>query len=62
MKASAIILAMLCAGCGHHEYVGSLSVTTDPLNGCQYVRENGRGRITPRMGADGKQICNAKEK
>lgn len=31
---------------------------TDHLTGCQYL--TGGGGITPRMGADGKQICEKK--
>lgn len=36
-----------------------LVLFTDARTGCQYI---GRplGALTPRMGADGKQVCNAK--
>jgi hypothetical protein len=35
-----------------------LILYTDILNGCQYVRASGRDGLTPRMGKDGKQVCN----
>lgn len=35
-----------------------LQLFTDARTGCQYVARD--GALTPRMGADGKQVCNAK--
>ena len=35
----------------------NMSVLTDALTGCQYLATQ-RGGITPRMGADNKQVCN----
>lgn len=66
MKAAAIILAMLCLlwACSHQAKSDSLRrpvVYTD-WNSCQYLSTDHDGALTPRMGADGKQICNAKEK
>jgi hypothetical protein len=61
MKATAIILAALCAGCGPNRQVDGIRIHTDELTHCQYIGLYKKA-ITPRMGADGKQICNAKEK
>lgn len=38
-----------------YDRTSDMTVRTDPLTGCQYLT-SGHG-ITPRMGADGKQIC-----
>jgi len=35
----------------------NMEVLTDALTGCQYLAAQ-RGGITPRMGADNKQVCN----
>lgn len=67
MKAAIILLALLCAGChnshGTSDSLGGQGVSTDairarvdPLTGCEYITYR-EGGITPRMGADGKQIC-----
>lgn len=62
MKAALILLALLCAGCARDDTDvpnGERSLvapTTDHLTGCQYLTF-GLSGITPRMGADGKQIC-----
>ena len=34
-----------------------VSLVTDALTGCQYLKAPLFGSITPRMSADGKQIC-----
>ena len=36
------------------DHSSGMSVLTDHLTGCQYL---GRGSLTPRMDANGKQIC-----
>lgn len=62
MKAAIILLALLCAGCSRDDSDApngtrsSLTLSTDHLTGCQYL-SYGINSITPRMGADGKQIC-----
>jgi len=37
--------------------VSGLIPYTDALTGCQYLARSYGGALTPRMGADGKQIC-----
>lgn len=62
MKAAIILLALLCAGCSRDDSDASngdrsnMTPRTDHLSGCQYLTYGFSG-ITPRMGADGKQIC-----
>lgn len=62
MKAAIILLALLCAGCGRDDSDApngprsDMYPLTDHLTGCQYLGHDSRS-ITPRMGADGKQIC-----
>jgi len=61
-----ILLALLCAGCNSHGTSDSLGgqfpstdairARVDPITGCEYITYR-KGGITPRMGADGKQIC-----
>lgn len=64
------LVALLCAGCvkkevdlpvqkidGLKTYIWGASVVIDPGTGCQYLLINERGGLTPRMGADGKQVC-----
>lgn len=34
-----------------------LVIHTDALTGCQYLRRPWSGTLTPRMAADGKQVC-----
>ena len=46
-----ILLALLCAGCGQDR-----PIMTDDATGCQFWF-NDSHNISPRMGADGKQIC-----
>lgn len=41
-----------------HDGMDGLVIFTDPQTGCQYLNSPGRS-MTPRMGTDGKQICNA---
>lgn len=67
MKAAIILLALLCAGCSHDDPDATngtrsgLTPITDHLTGCQYLYY-GVNSLTPRMGADGKQICREVEK
>lgn len=69
MSRAAIILLVLLAGCAEHvpepkpkdwpsEVQGNavIVVYTDPKSGCEYIGYH-RGGITPRMGADGRQVC-----
>lgn len=65
MKAAIIMLALLCASCGKVDRSAQgpragenpgLQVYTDVETGCQYLSIYQRAP-TPRMGADGKQIC-----
>lgn len=62
MKAAIILLALLCAGCNRDDSDtpngprGSITRHIDYLTGCQYL-SYGVNNLTPRMGADGKQIC-----
>lgn len=62
MKTSIILLALLCAGCNTRAAndelgnAGVIKARVDPVTGCQYITY-AEGGITPRMGADGKQIC-----
>lgn len=59
-----VMVALVCAGCGidrddSDSPTGGRSRFTpsaDHLTGCQYLTF-GLSGITPRMGADGKQIC-----
>lgn len=64
MKATLILMALLCAGCSvssHNDSdmpdgrLSGMNVRTDALTGCQYLY--GGNSITPRMGRDGKQVC-----
>lgn len=65
MKSAIILLALLCAGCGEIDRSAQgpkidvnpgLQVYTDVETGCQYLSIY-QTAPTPRMGADGKQIC-----
>lgn len=57
-----ILLALLCAGCSRDDSDAKngarsgMTPLTDYRTGCQYMGYGFSG-ITPRMGADGKQIC-----
>lgn len=59
MSRTLFLLALLCAGCGQTS--GNTGRPLDPyvyrdrLTGCDYLGSS--HGITPRMGADGKQIC-----
>ena len=59
MKKLSIILVLIVSGCSeinneiHSRYI---SVFTDD-NGCQYLINSYNGGITPRLGPDGKQMC-----
>lgn len=60
MKPTIILLALLCAGCGNSGSTGEKEdpvVYRDRLTGCEYLARNYDGSLTPRMGADGKQVC-----
>ena len=66
MKCAAILITVLLAGCTQMRDdsdppngASGMGVHTDALTGCQYLSRY-RGGITPRMGADGKQICGSK--
>lgn len=58
----------MCAGCSRDDSDpeggrSGFHVFTDALTGCQYIGWPsmvwGGAAITPRMGADGKQVCKA---
>jgi len=38
-----------------------MSIYTDNLTGCQYLSKPGLGGLSPRMSADGNQICVRKQ-
>ena len=63
MRRSLIALALLgLTGCGASEpdsFMSPYVFFTDPQTGCDYVVYRGAygGGITPRMDADGKQVC-----
>jgi hypothetical protein len=42
-----------------NNHASGMALYTDYGTGCQYVRAGGGG-ITPRMGADGRQVCHGK--
>lgn len=58
-----VMVALVCAGCGPGPRVGDREpinpgIYRDIETGCDYLaRGNNQGGLTPRMGADGKQIC-----
>lgn len=58
------LVVNVLTGCGPSETRESstdLYVHTDKLTGCQYLSARGSNRVlTPRMGADGKQVCGSK--
>jgi len=68
MRAAIIMLALVVAGCGHQDDSdppggrSGFDVFTDAKTGCQYIGWSrsiwGGAAITPRLGADGKQLCN----
>lgn len=66
MKAAILALAVLLAGCDNKDDSSpaggrsGLVIYTDNLTGCQYLQAGGDRALTPRMGADGKQICKAR--
>lgn len=41
-----------------NDSMAGIVIYTDPQTGCQYLKNIGVG-MTPRMGSDGKQICNS---
>lgn len=56
-----VLLALLCAGCGRDNSDppggrSGMKVKIDNLTGCEYLRTY-EGGLTPRLDADGKQIC-----
>ena len=67
ITAAVLISIVIVAGLAQHQPprdnsdpIGgrsNMSVLTDALTGCQYLATT-RGGITPRMGADNKQVCN----
>lgn len=67
MRAAAILLALLCAGCARDDSDqpggrSGFDVFTDARTGCQYVGwasryAMGGAAITPRLDSTGKQIC-----
>lgn len=64
-KAIMICAALLLAGCtvrtGNDSEPSNPGVYRDRVTGCEYLsRGNSSGGLTPRMGADGKQICVAR--
>jgi hypothetical protein len=60
---AAIVLALIAAGCsprsGNSESLDAIDpvVYMDRLTGCQYLSTGKYTALTPRMSADGKQIC-----
>jgi hypothetical protein len=70
MRYAILALVAALAGCsgGHRDDSdpangrSGLAIYTDNLTGCQYLQAGGDRALTPRMGADGKQICGKGEK
>lgn len=63
MLALAAAVVVLLTACSQRddsdppEGRSDLIVYTDHLTGCQYLRSSSYSGITPRLAADGKQIC-----
>ncbi len=59
-----LIILVLLTGCTRDDSdprdgISGFEVFTDNLTGCQYIGWGWKA-ITPRLGADGKQICRAR--
>jgi hypothetical protein len=63
MRAALILLALACAGC-HQRSADTSGEPADPavyrdrVTGCEYLTKgHATSSLTPRMDADGKQVC-----
>lgn len=66
MSRALMLVALLCAGC-HERHIDQVvimpvvqpvAIYKDDETGCEYVAADmAHSALTPRMGADGKQIC-----
>lgn len=67
---AALLAGLLLTGCKrtevvtdeHAEVIWSPAVFIDDTTGCQYLAANYASALTPRLSAEGKQICNPPKK
>lgn len=67
MKTMIILLALACAGCHEQPRSGDGDASyapvlyRDPVTKCEYLSRGNLGGLTPRMRADGQQICGGQQ-